>query len=68
MCDYIKKATWRKSEPIWVSKLKSGRDDALTIKAVLGKTHNQEVTRLEIAHAILALLPDAHVFQHSIEI
>lgn len=51
-----------------MSKLKSGRDAALAIKAVLGRTYYQEVTRLEIAHATLALLPGAYVLPHSHEI
>lgn len=51
-----------------MSKLKSGRDAALAIKAALGRTHNQEMTRLEIAHTTLALLPDVYVLQHTLEI
>lgn len=66
--DYIKRAAQKKSEPIWMSKLKSGKDAVLDIKAAPGRAHNQEVTRLEITHTALALLPDSYVLQHSLEI
>lgn len=44
-----------------MSKLKTGRDAALAITAVLEKAHNQEGERLETAHAAWALHPDADV-------
>lgn len=68
MCDYIKRDTWKKLEPIWVSKLQPSRDAELSIKAMLERPYNQEVTRLETTHTTQNFLSDAYVLQQSLEI
>lgn len=54
--DYIKSPTWKVSEHIWISKLKTGRDKALAITAVLESAHNQECLGLHTLHELCTLM------------